>query len=316
MKGPAGMDGMPGPQGMDGVMGPRGPAGDTGRPGQAGAPGPAGPPGPPGESIGFDVAALQAFMQPGPDKGPDPQYGSDQPARTFGKELTEEDQRAIVEKAYNQLQSRLKQLVKPDGSATSPARTCRDIAAAYPDKPNGNYWIDPNESDRKDAILVYCDIEKGMTCLIPEPSSFPEMAAEKRSQKHQWFSEDIPGGDEFSYKADANQIGFLQLLSTKAEQTLTYHCLNHIAIFNKKRKNYKGSLRLRGWDELEIYARGKHRYKFTDGCQDGAAGSWERAEIRVSTNRPKKLPLIDIGLRAVGRPDQKFKIDLGPACFH
>lgn len=68
MKGPAGMDGMPGPQGMDGVMGPRGPAGDTGRPGQAGAPGPAGPPGPPGESIGFDVAALQAFMQPGPDK--------------------------------------------------------------------------------------------------------------------------------------------------------------------------------------------------------------------------------------------------------
>ena len=64
MKGPPGMDGVAGPQGIEGPPGPRGPAGDTGRSGQPGAPGPMGPPGPPGESVGFDVAALQAFMQP------------------------------------------------------------------------------------------------------------------------------------------------------------------------------------------------------------------------------------------------------------
>ena len=39
--------------------------------------------------------------------------------------------------AYNQLQDKFKALLKPDGSAAAPAKTCRDLAAAYPDKENG-----------------------------------------------------------------------------------------------------------------------------------------------------------------------------------
>ena len=39
--------------------------------------------------------------------------------------------------AYNQLQDKFKALMKPDGSAAAPAKTCRDLAAAYPDKENG-----------------------------------------------------------------------------------------------------------------------------------------------------------------------------------
>ena len=68
-------------------------------------------------------------------QGPDP-LNSDEPAR-LGKDLTDDERKEIVLMAYNQLQDKFKTLMKPDGSAESPAKTCRDLAAAYPDKENG-----------------------------------------------------------------------------------------------------------------------------------------------------------------------------------
>ena len=68
-------------------------------------------------------------------QGPDP-LNSDEPAR-LGKDLTDDERKEIVLMAYNQLQTKFKTLMKPDGSAEAPAKTCRDLAAAYPDKPNG-----------------------------------------------------------------------------------------------------------------------------------------------------------------------------------
>ena len=32
----------------------------------------------------------------------------------------------------------------------------------------GKYWIDPNEGCASDAEYVYCDFEKGATCVFPE----------------------------------------------------------------------------------------------------------------------------------------------------
>ena len=78
---------------------------------------------------------------------------------------------------------------------------------------------------------------------------------------------------QFSYKADRNQIGFLQLLSTHAEQNITYHCQNHVAVYNAQRQTYRGSLRLMSWNDQEIFARGRNRYNvIEDGCQVNALG--------------------------------------------
>lgn len=39
----------------------------------------------------------------------------------------------------------------------------------------GEYWVDPNEADIKDAILVYCDMEKKATCVFPSPNKSSEI---------------------------------------------------------------------------------------------------------------------------------------------
>lgn len=56
----------------------------------------------------------------------------------------------------------------------------------------GEYWIDPNEGDVRDAILVYCDAEKRATCILPNPSRSPEIT-HITDQQETWLSE-IDGG--------------------------------------------------------------------------------------------------------------------------
>lgn len=40
-------------------------------------------------------------------------------------------------KAYEKLKSSFQKLMKPDGEKNSPAKTCRDLFVAYPDKLSG-----------------------------------------------------------------------------------------------------------------------------------------------------------------------------------
>merc|ERR1711997_4626 len=98
------------------------------------------------------------------------------------------------------------------------------------------YWIDPNSGTPKDAILVYCDMDTKATCITPKPAISDEVS-HVTEERETWFS-DIPtnGGFAFTYKADSNQISFLQMMSTKASQNVTYHCSNSVA-YNHARKN-------------------------------------------------------------------------------
>lgn len=82
------------------------------------------------------MAALLAQGQNN-QKGPDPL--GDQPPRVFGKELTPEETRELIDKAYEQLKASFDRLKKPNGQKNAPGRTCRDIWAAYPDSPSGEY---------------------------------------------------------------------------------------------------------------------------------------------------------------------------------
>ena len=175
------------------------------------------PPGPQAESLGYDAAALAALLGHGANtqKGPDP---NDDPL----KQLTDDEKRAIVLKAYENLKTRFEKFKKPNGEKLFPAKTCRDLAVAYPEYESGNYWIDPNDGDPKDAIYVYCDLKKRATCVIPSPMKSNEMSYTGREPEI-WLSE-IENGMKINYKADSNQLGFLQLLSTQATQNITFHC--------------------------------------------------------------------------------------------
>jgi len=43
----------------------------------------------------------------------------------------------------------------------------------------GEYWVDPNDGDIRDAILVYCDMDKRATCIYPSPAKSPQIAHAK-----------------------------------------------------------------------------------------------------------------------------------------
>lgn len=151
--------------------------------------------------------------------------------------LSDEERRAIVLKAYDHLKVQFEKFKKPNGEKTYPAKTCRDLAVAYPEYESGNYWVDPNDGDIRDAILVYCDLKKRATCVMPQPTRSKEITY-KGTESDPWMGE-MEDGFKINYKADSNQVGFLQLLSVKATQNITFHCRNTIAYFDKTKNNHR-----------------------------------------------------------------------------
>lgn len=61
----------------------------------------------------------------------------------------------------------------------------------------GEYWVDPNQGCKMDAIKVFCNMETGETCISASPSTVPrknwwtDSGAEK---KYVWFGESMNGG--------------------------------------------------------------------------------------------------------------------------
>ena len=75
---------------------------------------------------------------------------------------------------------------------------------------------------------------------------------------------------QFMYKADTNQLSFLQLLSSSAYQKLTYHCKNSVAVFDAASRNFRKSIRIMTSSDLELNARGNKKVRYTvleDGCK-------------------------------------------------
>jgi len=211
------------------------------------------------------------------------------------------------------LKDSFEEYARPDGGKNNPAKTCQDLHSTYPDKESGEYWIDPNGANPKDAILVYCDMEKEATCVQPKPQMSKEISIISE-EKEMWLGDDANSYFDINYKADSNQMSFLQLLSAKAEQKITYHCHNSIA-YENVRGNFRKAISFMSWNDLEIKNRGKFKYEvLEDGCKQ-KDNRWHNTVFKIVSQKPTRLPIVDVKVEDFGNPAQKFKIEVGSVCF-
>jgi len=252
------------------------------------------------------------LISQGQTKGPDP-LSADEPARVVGPELTDEEKKDMVIRAYKKLKESFEEFAKPDGGKNTPAKTCRDLKAAHPDKDTGEYWIDPNGADPKDSIMVFCNMETLQTCVESKPGTSPEFSIANEVGEG-WLSKKEDGPYNINYKADSNQLSFLQLLSGRAAQTITFHCKNTVA-FRNPRGNTRSALSLMSWNDLEIKKGGKFKYEVVeDGCKERAK-TWAKSVFTVDTSKPTRLPIVDIRVKDIGKARQAFKVEVGRVCF-
>jgi len=240
---------------------------------------------------------------------------NDDPARVFAK-MSDEDRKTLVVKAYEQLKVSFEKYSKPSGDKNAPARTCRDLAVAHPELPSGDYWIDPNQGDTKDSILVYCEMERRATCVRPSPGKTKQVTYQGKPRAEVWFSE-MDSGFQFTYKSDSNQMTFLQLLSTHSSQNLTYNCLNSVAHYDANERSFKKAIKILGWNDIELTATGKKRFKYEvteDDCKS-RSDTWAKTVITFETDKPGRLPFVDVGVFDIGEPNQQFSLEIGMACF-
>lgn len=287
--------------------------GDEGPKGYNGPPGSAGPPGPPGDTGGFDAAQLSQIFgnqNKGPSQADDPNGARVVPIQ--GEQVLKR-----ISAIANDIMNRR----KPRGTQANPGRTCADIAKAHKEFKSGHYWIDPNLGSPKDAVQVYCNMEKGAnakaeTCISAAKLKTGVKKLGRTSAQHRWLSK-IAGESEFEYKFGLDQLKSLRVLSDGASQTITYHCRNSIAYKDPRGNNYSKAVKLRGADDVELTADGQKGFRYTvteDGCSR-RSHSFAKTVIRYETKNTERLPIVDLATVDIGRSDQQFEVEVGSVCF-
>lgn len=132
------------------------------------------------------------------------------------------------------------------------------------------------------------------------------------------------GGTQFEYNDEgvtskdmATQFAFMRLLANHASQNITYHCKNSIAYMDGETGNLKKAVILQGSNDVELRAEGNSRFTFSvleDSCTRHT-GEWGRTVIEYRTNKPSRLPILDIAPMDIGGAEQEFGLDIGPVCF-
>lgn len=83
---------------------------------------------------------------------------------------------------------------------------------------------------------------------------------------------------QFSYKADQVQLNFLQLLSSRAVQNVTYLCKNSVAVYDSSKQSNKRAIKLMAYNDIELTAEGNKAFSYVairDGCQ-----VWTASHVR------------------------------------
>jgi len=220
--------------------------------------------------------------------------------------------------ALGKIQAAIEAIRKPSGTKDAPARTCKDLAMAHPELEDGLYYIDPNQGSPKDAVQVYCKIDKKETCVIPKPDMADKgVHFDEPLTSSTWFSDEAQDGFQFTYKIDRVQLTFLQLLSATAYQNVTYHCKNSLAYYDARAQSYDSSIIFETNNDLELTAQGGKRRGYNvllDECQY-KADAWAKTVFEVRTEKTQRLPLVDIAVRDGGSAGQEFGLEIGAVCF-
>lgn len=123
-------------------------------------------------------------------------------------------------------------------------------------------------------------------------------------------------------------------------QNVTYHCKKSIGYFDTETKSYKKGLKLVGFNDAEITPRGNPKMRYSaieDECKVSMIKcsnknillliffkflytqyrneQWGKTTVTYTTDRPSRLPIIDIVLRDFNEIGQSFSIHLSPVCF-
>lgn len=177
-----------------------------------------------------------------------------------------------------------------------------------------------------DAIKVYCDFSTGETCIRAQPEHIPakNWYRSSKAKKHVWLAEIINGGSQFEYNVEgvtskemATQLAFMRLLANHASQNITYHCKNSIAYMDEETGSLDKAILLQGSNDVEFVADGNSRFTYTvlvDGCSK-KTNEWGKTIIEYKTNKPSRLPFLDIAPLDIGGADQEIGVDIGPVCF-
>lgn len=141
-------------------------------------------------------------------------------------------------------------------------------------------------------------------------------------------------------------------MSTKAVQNVTLHCRNTIGYYDPMTNNYRRGLKLLAFNDAEIMPKANNRLRYKallDECQvintelskvvnclkscqcsrpffviltkrylfapQHKSQDWARTIVEYETDKPGRLPLLDVAIRDVGRPQQMFRVEIGLACF-
>merc|ERR1712071_250212 len=103
------------------------------------------------------------------------------------------------------------------------------------------------------------------------------------------------------------QIKVLKLFSTRARQTIKYHCM----IAHKTVKFLTDN-------EQEVHghsfdAEMKPRI-LNDGCM-AKDGKWHETVFSFDTKNLDILPILDVAAHDIGDHNEKFGLEIGPICF-
>nr|ALJ10931.1 collagens [Dolomedes sulfureus] len=84
-----------------------------------------------------------------------------------------------------------------------------------------------------------------------------------------------------------------------------------------KKDSLRRAVKLMAYNDLELVADGNPRFGFDtiqDDCQN-RDNNWAQTIVKYSTDKPQRLPIVDVGFKDIGQRSQEFGIDLGPVCF-
>ncbi|WP_395241572.1 hypothetical protein, partial [Salmonella sp. s51933] len=184
---------------------------------------------------------------------------------------------------------RMQMFFRPNGTKTYPAKTCGDLHMNYPELKSGDYWVDPDESCKENAILVFCNFERKQTCLYPKQKRYEQV------------------DEKFTYHIHVTQLYLLRHYSRRAEQTITYNCLNSRAWDEHTQK----SVTLVGSNEENITRASSRFYRaMTNNCNI-KDNKWHKTVLHLSTKQKERIPIVNVKAFDSG----KYNIDVGLACY-